>query len=1130
MLYQLSYLPAESVRRTGARTLRHGRLVRASSDNSISTAYRVKPLPQAPSVINWPSMDASPTASKPFSLGWGVLHGHGVRQGARALAFSPSALLALAGAAVPPALAQAPTSVSPLPDDPLAISGREFAGLRLPAPVVDGPIEFSARRTWSWTAEPLARPDGRSPRPTLRLFLSGDCTVRLGSIEIAAEQACVFMARLEPDDPDALASGVEAGDVWQVFVHLDRPSSSARAAAQAFSGDRLSLVGVIRSPEGLRLRSDRQPEPGPHADAFVRESERKLAQQLRRDVLGMPELPGLDVEPLGRGEGGPIPPLDPGRDMPAWPPDAELLRERAALQAALPNAAPQTPIFAKDGIITFDAEKITGDIKDGERVVIASGGVQVQYWDRSRNRTLELTAERAVIFTSPEPLSELRRLDVSAIRGIYLEGDVVADDGRFTLRTPRAFYDVQRNKGVMADAVFSTLDAKHGVPLYIRAKTLQQENEKKFVAREARLSNTAFFEPELSLGASSITVTGVERVDRSGQPVASHIVDARDLTMRAYGVPFFYFPRLRGDPNRVALEEIRVENSNSSGSAVKTTWNLWTLLGLETRDDFDVRLLADWYFDRGPALGTNLEWRGDDYEGGLTAYSVLKDDGKDQLTSGEKKAFDGDFRGMIVGQHRAKVGENWSIFAEAAHFSDPTFVDGYFDDLARDRREFANSLLARRTNGNSVLTAQVKAAVDDYTPNEYVLQSQGFVVEKLPEFSYTRLADDVLGVAGLLNYSAEYRGSVLRLSFLEPTAAQVGYANATRAQSAFGVAPGQSIGDAVRAQGYTESVVPRFDTRHELTAKLGNGLVNVVPFAVGRVTAYEDAFDNFSPNEDDRIRLWGSLGARASTSFVRVDDSIQSSLLDLNRVRHIIEPSVTVFSAGTNLKQANLPNYDPRVDSIAEGTAISLGLEQTWQTQRGGPGRWRSVDVLRVDARLVAASDDTDIESPYGRWFDARPELSNLSEFATLDLTWQATEVVALGINEIYSLENNQSARTSLGGTVQHAPDFSSFAELTFLNPEDQTYLFFGTQYQLTPKYGFSFSTAYDTKRSDFQTFSAEFRRRSQATVLGVGISYNNITAETSFGFTIRPWGFSTFDPLGNTSSEARAGSSSLGG
>ncbi len=987
--------------------------------------------------------------------------------------------------------------------DPLSVTGKGFGGLRLQAPVTTGPLAFKAQRVVSWVESGGLRPDGSTLQPTRRMILEGDCSVIVGGHEFQAARAAVFLARLERDDPDA------GDDVWQVFLVLDRVASSAQAAATAFSADRLSVQAVVRAPDGVSLKADLPPASGPVSNDLTIEAERRLAQHLRRTVLGSVELPGLDVEPI-IDRRGPIPPLDPGLDRPFESGDENLDAIRQEVARELPIADQLDPIFAKEGIVTFDAGEVRGEIKDGERVIILSKRVAVQYWDRSRNRTLELTAERAVLFTEPTPLAELREFDVSQVKGIYLEGDVIADDGQFTLRSPRVFYDVQRNKGVMADAVFSTFDTRYGVPFYIRAKTMEQQSRETFKASEARLSNTAFFEPEVTLGASSITVTSVRRENAQGQPEQRTLVDARGLTIRAFDLPFFYFPVLRGDPSRVALEEIRVENSNSSGTAVKTSWNLWTLLGQESRDDLRVNLLADWFFDRGLALGLDVEWSGWRGEGGVLAYGLTGDNGRDTLSSGAKKDFDGDFRGLIIGEHRANLGDGWSLFAEAAMISDPTFIDGFFDSLSRNRREFTNSLLLRRTRGNSVLTAQLKGSFDDFIANEYLLQSQGYTVDKTPELFYARLGDDLLG--GLnragFSYSSEYRASRMKMNFAEPTPGMIGYDAAARAQSTFGVGPNESIADALRDQGFNESGVSRFDTRHELTTKLQAGAVTLNPFVVGRVTAYDTDFDDFSPGKDDHARLWGSGGVRASTSLVRIDDSIDSSLFDLHRIRHIIEPNATVWAAGTNIEQGDLPTYDSRVESIADGSAVALGLDQTWQTQRGGPGRWRSVDVIRLNGRWVQSSSDAPRDSAYGRWFDARPEYSNLGDFATIDFTWQASEVVSIGVNEIFDFEANQSSRTSIGGSIQHAPDFSSYAELTFLNPEDQTYLFFGTQYQLTKKYGLSMNAAYDTDRGDFQTISAELRRRSQSTVLGVGISYNNITGETSFGLTIRPWGF----------------------
>jgi len=37
-----------------------------------------------------------------------------------------------------------------------------------------------------------------------------------------------------------------------------------------------------------------------------------------------------------------------------------------------------------------------------------------------------------VVFLDPGPLSDFAQFDVANVRGVYLEGDVIADDGRLT--------------------------------------------------------------------------------------------------------------------------------------------------------------------------------------------------------------------------------------------------------------------------------------------------------------------------------------------------------------------------------------------------------------------------------------------------------------------------------------------------------------------------------------------------------------------------------------------------------------------------------------------------------------------------------------------------------------------------
>ncbi|QYU68476.1 hypothetical protein J4558_27385 [Leptolyngbya sp. 15MV] len=348
---------------------------------------------------------------------------------------------------------------------------------------------------------------------------------------------------------------------------------------------------------------------------------------------------------------------------------------------------------------------------------------------------------------------------IRCVRGIYLEGDVQASDGRYNLRAPRMYYSVADNRALILDAVFWTFDQRRNLPLYVRAKAIRQESADEFRATSARLTNTAFFDPELSIGASAVTIT------RAPSPQGDQrlFVDARNVTLRAGGVPFFYLPRLRGEADQPPLRDVRVENSNASGAAFKTTWNLPVLLGLRARREITSDLLVDYYFDRGLAFGTDTRWAGENNAGGLFAYAVPSDNGRDVLASGERRDRDGEFRGIITLEHRARISDRWTIIAEASHISDATFLDGFFEPLARNRREFTSRLTARRLDENTVLTATVQGTLDRFIANQYLLQSPGYTVERLPDVRYVRLADNVLeDYPGLLTYSAEYRASSMR--------------------------------------------------------------------------------------------------------------------------------------------------------------------------------------------------------------------------------------------------------------------------------------------------------------------------------------------------------------------------------
>ncbi|MEX2217458.1 MAG: hypothetical protein WD749_01755 [Phycisphaerales bacterium] len=765
--------------------------------------------------------------------------------------------------------------------------------------------------------------------------------------------------------------------------------------------------------------------------------------------------------------------------------------------------------------------------------MLLGSGLTITYQHRAPagERTLQVTGERAAVFleASPgQPAEGERSVPASRVRGFYIEGDVIATDGVNTVRAPRVYYSVKDNRALLLDAVFWTYDQRRQLPLYVRARSLEQLSTEEFRATGARISNTPFFEPDLSVGVSSVTITrrgggegpalpgpaGPE--GDSGEPDdpesrgSDVYIDARNITLRAGGIPFFYWPRVRGDPAAVPLRDIRLENSSGSGTALKTTWDFYSLVGVRATPGNSADLIVDGYFERGLGLGTDLRWRTERGRGGLFAYFLPQDTGTDILQTGQRESQDGDARGMVLAEHRAALSERWTLFAEGSYISDETFIPGFFEPMARNRREFTNSLSIRRLDEASLLFGEVRARSTDFIANEALLQSPGYTVMRYPDLGYARFADDLIQRhPGLLTYSSQYRFTQMRMEFADPRVEQIGFRSPARADALFGVAPGQSIADALRARGLSEDPVGRFDTRHELSAQLAAGPVSITPFLVGRATVYDDTFESFSPDADEYYRLWSAQGVTFSTEVSKVNDAARSRLLDVHRIRHIIQPSITLWHAATTVDRTDLPVFDDDVESLAEGSAARFAIDQTWQTQRGAPGRWRSVDVLRLSTSLVVSGGEVEKESPIGRYFDYRPELSNLGgTFATVEGAWQVSEVLGIGGETVYDFDIGQQARSVLGYTLRHERAFSTFGEVRYINALDQTYALLGAHYDLTSKYSVAATGSYDTVRSEFQSVSLDIRRRLPNVILGTGVSYNNITGVTSFGFVFQPVGF----------------------
>ncbi|MCH8151596.1 MAG: LPS assembly protein LptD [Planctomycetes bacterium] len=950
----------------------------------------------------------------------------------------------------------------------IPITGDQLSGFVLPIEPLAGDIRLEALRAWAWDVD-----------DTKRLLLHGEVKVHIGRHTFDSDAAVVWINRIPTAE----------GLINQIAVYFDHVDDPTKRAGLGVSGRQLLMTASTRGAVELNVALlDRQQ---PRRSSFVDQAQRRLADYLQRLLAQPPPLEGrpqieaaATVEPPRPRPGGPI----AGQEL--------VLPTEITLPPPLTTTP---PLFVPQGTVRFSADRTTVTTGEDENVTIAIGSIVVQYVaDRGDDRWSELTisADRAVVFSDPGSIEEMLggQMTAESIRGIYLEGNVIAtaDEGEYTIRAPQVYYDFRTNQAIMLEAVLRTYARELRGPLYARAQEMRQIAANQWTARRVRVSTSEFFTPHLAIGASRITIT---RRPSTGDPEQVETrLDARHATLQAGGIPFIYFPRFSGTIDDIPLRSIDVGTRDNDGVRIRTKWNPFSLLGIEPPEGIEADLGLDHFTKRGSGVGLDLSYDLGTTQGAVELYGLL-DDGVDRTSSGLEVNQDDAYRGVALWDHKVQLNRYWTLQAEAAWISDESFITTWHENDFTRRREYQTSAYLKHLKGNAALTLLAKYDLNDFISNSYLLASRQYQVNKLPELTYRRYGDSLFG--DRITYSGETRVSRMQFSFERSTPRELGVPGA-----AFGLGNDDRISDALRAQGLVSSFVNRFDTRHELALPLAWGVLKVVPFVVGRLTAYDEDFDEFS-SQADQARVFGAAGVRLNTQFQRIDNSVENRLFDLHRLRHLVEPRMALWYGHSDVSETDLPVYDEAVESIGTGAVAELGLRNTWQTQRGGPGRWRSVDVLTVDAAVVLNSNDTNTESPAPQFFEYRPEYSQFGDHVYTSMIWLLGDHLSVVGETTYDLDNSIVARGSIGAELRHSPLFSTSVEYRFLNASSNELLELGWTYQLTPKYSMSLSPQWDFRRDEFRAVSVRVTRRFPDFDLTFQIRRDEIRDDTSIGASI---------------------------
>lgn len=568
--------------------------------------------------------------------------------------------------------------------------------------------------------------------------------------------------------------------------------------------------------------------------------------------------------------------------------------------------------------------KVDRTVSQGEEVITVIGRAYISWQesgeDTSRPRLFELQADSIVVWRrlgdEARPEADVSGGQEQGVTAVYVTGDVLFQQGQRTIRADELYYDLQHSRALARNVVMRSFDTTRNVPIYVRAGELRQVAQNEFEARDVVLTTSEFWTPQLSLEAGRVHIIDEtqEPGPAGGTPEGKYDVELENVRFKYGNASLLKLPRVHsaGERPDVPVRSIRMGHDRTYGTSIETRWYLSRVLGLREPEGTSSELSLDYYGERGLGGGAIINYARENYYGSLLGYAI-DDNGEDRLGRTRKNIdVPGETRGRFRLQHRHFLPYNWQVTAEASYLSDRNFLEQYYRGEFNVGKEQETLLHLKRIEDNWGLAFLGKTRINDFMDQ----------IEELPSAEYHLTGQSLFD--NRFTFFSDSQISRYRYRF----------------------SPTSTVSEPDEFFTFT-------GTRNELDLPLALGVSKVVPFVAGTF-GYEDGagftaeLDDTSLGREDTIWI-GEAGVRMATQpFWCVYPSVESRLLDLHKLRHVIQPTLTAVAYAAS-------------DSVAEQRdTLDLGLSQRWQTKRGPADRRRTVDWLELDLDFVWVNDSSD--------------------------------------------------------------------------------------------------------------------------------------------------------------------------
>jgi lipopolysaccharide export system protein LptA len=955
---------------------------------------------------------------------------------------------------------------APAPDDDEVIPA-------LPPGISELDIEVFAAHAYTWTLE-----DGRRV-----IECRGEFELRMGGYTLRSEQAVLWFHRVPWRDRD----------YFEMEAFLWRQAEIRHPGGTIETGD--ALLPRLRSFGTLVLNADAHAAFDHSADEFYVTASRV------RD--GVEPLPTTSVEEES------AEPLD------------------SPLAAAMARRRKQPP-----PPVSYRSDSFKSIVRDGQRLVIVVGDVYVSQGSPHHGDFFELRADAAVLYMTPgledamgglgvfsgnasdeggpesdEPPRDTPRNDNGGdeppdilptspadetlrdedrddretarryVEAIYLEGDVIITRGDRTIRAARIYYDLRSNQALILDAVLRAFAQQRNLPIYVRAEEVRQLSITDYEARHATISTSEFHTPHVSIGAETVTLADVTPRDESGEIIGVRAgrYTAKNTTFRLDGFPLLWSPASSGDfqGEDTAFRSAKAGYDDEFGAAFQTQWHLFNLLGLVPPEGFDGTLKLDYFTQRGPGVGVDLDYEREDYYGLFRGY-YINDHGTDDLSGNPQRGGDPDTenRGRVLWRHRQFLDQGWELTLETAYISDRNYLEEYERNEFENGKEQETGIYLVKRDRNWQFSTLFNENI-----NHFITQT-----EHLPEARFSLLGEPI-GDYATLYHDSRMGGVRYDLT---------GDANAD-------FLPRNEQGSTNTARG---------DLREEMQFPLpALGPLKFTPFASIRGTHWDG-----SPRGSGGVtRAFSTVGVQGNMYFSRVYEDVDSRLLDVHRLRHIIKPDFNLWYADTNRNSNEMYRFDSEVEDIDAFGGGSVGLRQRWQTKRGSPGRWRTVDWIVLDVEAGFFDSPPPGDNTHGNVIDQRPEDSIASNFLSMNFLWRLSDTTALIYEGVYDWNRGEMGTSAISLAYERLPRLAAFLGWRFVDQTRNNVLAAGANYKLNEKHTIGIRELYDIDRGQNVDTSLVLIRRWPRWYTAVTIAWDRAIDDFSVNLSIWPEGAPNF-------------------